>query len=520
MRLESAVSARRAVETARPSRCRSSSSGRAGLFYTPVVIHWLMLGLRYGDFSLPTAANPRITTGGLCGESKLSILSQIGPAAQDLVAPACGVSARPDGAAAAEAAMAAVGLHYPVVAKPDIGCNGTGVRLVRDRAAMTRYLQAFPPGETVVLQHYVDEPNEAGIFYVRHPDEARGTDHLADDQAAAGGGGRRPVHAAGPDHGGRTGAAGAASLPGPLGGQAGYRSGSRARPCNWSSSAIIAKARSSATARALVTPALTDAIERLARAMPDFFFGRIDVRFASAASLRQGTGFQVIEINGVGSEATHIWDPVHQAAGCVAHAVLPLRRGVPHRRGQPAARVCPLGGADDVPRLAEPAAADGALSAERLRPWTRDRWRIALRSASWIGPRLARRRNALRECGCDVDATHEEPGMDATPEPAEIEELERTAAWRLRLVDADPADTASAAAARLLEALAEDLRRNTYASLWTELRVDRQLAGESDAISDYAELAADYRARIGVSAQPADGADYLRGLLAIAHSLV
>jgi len=33
------------------------------------------------------------------------------------------------------------------------------------------------------------------------------------------------------------------------------------------------------------------------------------VRFASTASLRRGTGFRVIEINGTGSEATHIWDP-------------------------------------------------------------------------------------------------------------------------------------------------------------------------------------------------------------------
>jgi hypothetical protein len=102
----------------------------------------------------------------------------------------------------------------------------------------------------------------------------------------------------------------------------------------------------------------------------------------------------------------------------------------------------------------------------------------------------------------------------------EIEELERTAAWRLRLVDADPADTASAAAARLLETLAEDLRRNNHVPLWTELHSIGNWLGESDAISDYAELAAEYRARIGVSAQPADGADYLRGLLAIAHSLV
>jgi len=36
------------------------------------------------------------------------------------------------------------------------------------------------------------------------------------------------------------------------------------------------------------------------------------------------------------------------------------------------------------------------------------------------------------------------------PEPPELEELEHTAAWRLRVVDADPADTASAAAAQLL----------------------------------------------------------------------
>ncbi len=54
---------------------------------------------------------------------------------------------------------------------------------------------------------------------------------------------------------------------------------------------------------------MTAAIDRLARALPEFHFGRIDVRFTSIADLRRGTGFRVIEINGVGSEATHIWDP-------------------------------------------------------------------------------------------------------------------------------------------------------------------------------------------------------------------
>jgi hypothetical protein len=113
-----------------------------------------------------------------------------------------------------------------------------------------------------------------------------------------------------------------------------------------------------------------------------------------------------------------------------------------------------------------------------------------------------------------------EPGMDANHEPPEIEELERTAAWRLRLADADPGDTASAAAAVVLETLAGDLRRNDYAALWAELRSIGNWLGESDAISDFSEIAADYRAAIGISAHPVDGADYLRGLLAIAHSLV
>ncbi|HQT75583.1 MAG TPA: hypothetical protein PLD10_00920 [Rhodopila sp.] len=106
------------------------------------------------------------------------------------------------------------------------------------------------------------------------------------------------------------------------------------------------------------------------------------------------------------------------------------------------------------------------------------------------------------------------------PEPPEAEELERTAAWRLRLVDANPADHASAAAAALLERLADDLRHNAYPALWTELRAIGHWLAESDAISDYAESAAAYRARIGFTAMPADGAAYVQALLAIARDLL
>ena len=106
------------------------------------------------------------------------------------------------------------------------------------------------------------------------------------------------------------------------------------------------------------------------------------------------------------------------------------------------------------------------------------------------------------------------------PEPPEIEELERAAAAHLRRLDADPANIASATAAQRLEAIADDLRRNPHTALWTELERLDELAGGMDAISDYADLAAAYRSRIGVTEHPPDGAAYLFGLLAIARSLV
>ena len=309
MKLDGLVSSEASTATPRNGHPLSFFEFWPGwMFYTPVVVHWLILGLRYGDFSLPTAANPRITTGGLCGESKLSILNQVGPDAAELITPACGELARPDGAAAAEDAMQSFGLRYPVVAKPDIGCNGTGVRLLRDRDALGHYLKVFPAGETIVLQSYVFEPNEAGIFYVRHPDERQGriTSMTIKKPPVVIGDGRSTLRAL-------IMADERASLVPHL-----YMPRLSGRlesvPLQGEAVPLVfvgnhCKGSIFEDGRDLVTPALTKAVERLARSMPDFFFGRIDVRFKSIPSLRRGEGFKVIEINGVGSEATHIWDP-------------------------------------------------------------------------------------------------------------------------------------------------------------------------------------------------------------------
>ena len=58
----------------------------------------------------------------------------------------------------------------------------------------------------------------------------------------------------------------------------------------------------------LKTAALAQRIERIADQIPQFYFGRFDVRYRDQDSLKNGESFEIVEINGAGSEATHIWD--------------------------------------------------------------------------------------------------------------------------------------------------------------------------------------------------------------------
>jgi hypothetical protein len=60
---------------------------------------------------------------------------------------------------------------------------------------------------------------------------------------------------------------------------------------------------------ALLTPALESAIDRVSKRFDGYFFGRYDIRTANTEAFRRGEAFQVIELNGVTSEATSIYDP-------------------------------------------------------------------------------------------------------------------------------------------------------------------------------------------------------------------
>ncbi|MGB1376112.1 MAG: hypothetical protein ACPG8N_10370, partial [Rhodothermales bacterium] len=59
----------------------------------------------------------------------------------------------------------------------------------------------------------------------------------------------------------------------------------------------------------LITPTLQAAVDAFAGRMPGFYFGRFDVRVPSVDHLCRGDDLKILEVNGVSSEATHIYDP-------------------------------------------------------------------------------------------------------------------------------------------------------------------------------------------------------------------
>jgi hypothetical protein len=199
-------------------------------------------------------------------------------------------------------------LDYPVVVKPDIGCNGAGVRLVHDCAALARYLSAYPRNTSALLQEFIAEDGEAGLFYIRHPGEPRGriTSITLKFPPFVTGDGRstlRQLILADP----RAGRVAHLYLP-----RLAHRLNDVPGQRELVRLVFVGNHCKGSIFRngiGLATEALTDRIDRLAKAMPEFWFGRIDVRFRSVQALARGEQFRVIEINGVGSEATHVWDP-------------------------------------------------------------------------------------------------------------------------------------------------------------------------------------------------------------------
>jgi hypothetical protein len=289
------------------------------ILYIPVGLYYVFLSLRYRSLTLPSASNPRIETGGFMGESKASVMQMVGNDQQSWIAEF--VAMHRNGVAGEEdledalALMKEKKLEFPVVAKPDIGWNGYGVRLIEDSNHLLQYISDFPHDENIILQRPVPFDGEAGVFYVRIPGESVGSIYsitLRYFPFVTGDGkstlrelirnDERTKLRAGYYLGGKSEHVGFGDkdldqVPSP---------GELIRLSFIGSLRVGGLYRN---ASHLITPELSDRIDKIAQSMPEFYFGRFDVRFESVELLIKGEGFNIIEINGAGAEAIQAWDP-------------------------------------------------------------------------------------------------------------------------------------------------------------------------------------------------------------------
>ena len=101
-------------------------------------------------------------------------------------------------------------------------------------------------------------------------------------------------------------------------------------------------------------------------------------------------------------------------------------------------------------------------------------------------------------------------------DPIEAQELERAADWQIGKLGGDPTDIHSAAAAELLQRLADEVRGSRKSPVYTEYLAILNWLGEFDMTEEFAACAHEYRSRIGVEQFPENGEAYLRALIAMA----
>ncbi|ASZ11946.1 NRDE family protein [Chitinophaga pendula] len=276
----------------------------AALIYAPVFLYWCWLSLKAKSFFFFNTANPRIRYAGFVQERKSDIYKLI----PDQYYPVS-VYCEPDTTIISiMQLMKDNGLQFPVIAKPDIGERGVQVKLVKSLTELTAYNRKNRV--PFLIQEFINYEQEVGIFYYRLPGAKTGNisgivekqfltvtgdgisaviDLLKKDSRSL-----LQLQALQFSHGEML----YAVLP----------AGQQLQLVPYGNHSRGAKFIDRSDK---ISPQLTAVIDQICTQIPDFYYGRLDIRFTNWTELLEGRNFSIIELNGAGSEPTHIYDPGH-----------------------------------------------------------------------------------------------------------------------------------------------------------------------------------------------------------------
>lgn len=208
---------------------------------------------------------------------------------------------------------------YPIIAKPDRGEHGVGVALLRNEQDLDAYLRDHR--EAIVLQKYHPGPDEVGVLWIRDPQSIHNTDAPSPHGS---------IYAITIKHFPKILGDNKRSIRQLILKHPRYRCQAkmflermraeqhqipeRDETINLGLAGNHKQGAKFTDGEQLITPALEARIDSIARNFRDeqgrgFDIGRFDLRCESLELLAQGKGFGIVELNGLASEPTNIYDP-------------------------------------------------------------------------------------------------------------------------------------------------------------------------------------------------------------------
>ncbi|SHN06760.1 D-alanine--D-alanine ligase [Flavobacterium xinjiangense] len=274
------------------------------IVYIPIYFIWFYYSIKAKSIFFFNASNPTIKNGGFMMESKKAIYDLI----PQRYYPKTELIIEGTSIEEIEKIIETSEIKYPLIAKPDIGLRGSGVKKIHTITELKDY--AYKANFDYVVQDLIPYDNEVGIFYVRYPDEKTGriTGIVSKEFLIVTGDGFSSIEElikANPryelqlkvlkqEYGSEL----LEILP----------QGQKLNLVPYGNHARGAKFIDGSH---WITPKLTATINEMCLQIPGFYFGRLDVMYNTLEELEDGKHFSIVELNGAASEPTHIYDPKH-----------------------------------------------------------------------------------------------------------------------------------------------------------------------------------------------------------------
>lgn len=272
--------------------------------YFPVAFYFIWLAFRSRSWLFFSAANPSIETGGMLGEAKMPILEAV----PDHLKPKT-ILIEP-GTPVEEILQRSreKGIGFPLICKPNRGERGFLIEKIKDEAHLKRYFTGKKID--IIIQEYADFPVELGVLWYRLPSQKNGEiiSIVMKEFLKVMGDGQSTIRQL-MEKSDRA----VLQLE-----SMAQKIGSRmdevlpaGKELELEPIGNHARGTKFLSGNHLITPELTAVFDRINTYFDGYYYVRYDMRTSSWEDLLKGENIRILEINGAGAEAAHVYDPAY-----------------------------------------------------------------------------------------------------------------------------------------------------------------------------------------------------------------